>query len=224
MEGLNVDQQDDDGCTPLMRLLGTSIPNRKLAEALPLRESLCLALLNRKADPCVKDSKGWTALHHLMATRGELPEGRAYAKVEENIVNKLKARKADLNASDKEGVTVLMVTIAADNGLETKLQLDRVRCLIKNGANVEKRDKAQRSALIYAALGVRIVEQLVQGPTDTKQGYAQYGCADLLLDNGATLNKRAVVEGLAFPWIQEVMAPLLSRTVRPDRCFLCAFC
>ena len=37
--GLNVDQKDDDGCTPLMRLLGTNISSRKLKDALPLRHN-----------------------------------------------------------------------------------------------------------------------------------------------------------------------------------------
>jgi len=209
--GLNVDTADADGVTALMRLLGTSIPSRMIKSALPMRESLCIVLLNSKANPRIKDTEGRTALHHLMSTRGELPQGKTYAQVEENIVNKMIAKKADIDAVDNQMVTPVMLAIAVDNASETTLQVERVRCLLKNGASVNKQDNDQRTALVYAALGLKEEAGEMSGCKETHQ---HYQIVSLLLDAGASLNKRAVVSNLEFPWIREIDDVEMVRQLR----------
>jgi len=217
--GMSIDIRDEDGCTAMMRLLGTPISSRLVGAAVPIREALCTTLLNRKANPRLKDNHGRTALHHLASTRGCLPEGKAYADIEENIINKLKAKKADFNAGDDLGITPLMTVISVDNGCETDLQHQRVLALLKNGAQVDKADLTQRTALMYGALGFKVCyEDGSNEATLTRnQTYFQYLCVAALIDAGASLRKKAVVDGLEFPWIKEIDNVEMVRQLRMNK-------
>lgn len=208
--GVDPDHRDDEGCTPLMVLLGTSITSKMASHAIPVRLGLCKLLLRRGADPGAKDHDQRTALHHLASTRGSLPagDGYTYDNVEGTIIKELEGRKkSEFNGKDCHGMTPLMVAIAVDNKTESDLQMGRVRELVRvlmktdDAQALDKRDSGQRSALIYAALGLKVSDGRVTGRKETHQ---HYGIVRLLLDHGASLSLRAVVDGLEFPWMREV--------------------
>lgn len=103
---------------------------------------------------------------------------------------------ADVNATDKDGNTALI--LATTRGDEPTVQL-----LLEKGANVNARDKYNSTALIFAAINEHesIVRLLLEKGADVnargKDGYtalisaAQYGyksIIQLLLDKGADMN------------------------------------
>ena len=162
--GLRVDDENDEGQTPLMlaaqrphsgavsQLLkagGNSSVNKKdklgrtalmhavsLAGYIPQVPEAVSALLEAGADVNGADESGQTVL--MFATRGSPPQ----------VINKLLQDGARINAQDKQGLTALMYAIGCECG--TELELAKLSSLLAGGAAVSIKDNQGRTALMLA--------------------------------------------------------------------------
>ena len=150
--GVNVDERDGNGQTPLMLMISKDHSADVIA-----------FLLQNHADPNTSDKYGNTPLsmavgtgkadlvnllldHHadLEDSSGSTVLMYAVSSKETDMVKLLLDRHANFEAVDKDGQTPLIVAIQRENGDIVKLLLDR-------GANIEARNKAGQTPLAFAA-------------------------------------------------------------------------
>ena len=117
-QGANPNAKDEEGRTPLMS-----------AAVFSSDDDVMNNLLENGADVDAQDNEGWTALHYA-SQRGKF-----------KIVKFLVKQGANPNATDKHGVTPLMLAYTTTE--VTKFLLD-------HGANVNATDKGDRTALMSA--------------------------------------------------------------------------
>lgn len=113
-------------------------------ERLNLRRQLLEGLLQAGVDPNHYDSEGNTP---LMAFAALLPEEDDY-KVGPEILDRLIAAGAEVNARNRSGETALHIAVRCGRKLA-------MRTLVKRGANVHARDSAGRSMLEVADVKMR---------------------------------------------------------------------
>ncbi len=111
------------------------------------------------------------ALYAGSASAGDLDKGFARA-VAEGDIHKLRTligQGADVNATNKEGETALMVA-----SLEGRLEVAKL--LVEKGANVNAKDSVGANALHYAAMGgsLDVIKYLVKMGVDTR-AKTEYG-------------------------------------------------
>ncbi len=131
---------------PYMLQLEDSPNPLKQADFVSRQAGLVNYLLSQGADPAIKDQDGLTVFHY--ATRGfDNPQHCDYpAPIAEVLASQdLKAKKVDLDATDLQGRTVLMLAVyAKGSGL--------LKSLLEQGANPNLQDKAGNYALLNLVL------------------------------------------------------------------------
>ncbi len=137
--GERVNSVDEQGRTPLM---WAAYVNFKSAEEVAKNEEkrleATLLLLEKGADPNLKDKDGWTAL--TWAAWSGLP------KVSEELIN----RNTDVNAVDKKGNTALTVAAQRGNGAIVSLLLARsADKTAKNAEGLSALDLAEKGLKEY---------------------------------------------------------------------------
>lgn len=210
--GANVNYQDVEGTTPLLLAVTRGSTN------------LVPALLEAGADPCRKDAAGRTPLvealrrnqtnvfARLRGKAGPLCDpGRllvaAAARGDLRLVEECLALKADVNATDVDGVSALCLAKLAFHSEVTKVleraggkvlnesgillpnalltaasegNLGRVKQLIQKGVDVNEQSAGDRNPLCSALLNLEY---------DLGQTNRYAAVARLLIENGANLNK-----------------------------------
>lgn len=132
--GADLEGRDESGLTALMHVATTPIQGQHGYVQPPGDVYARTDVLIANADDLeVTDKQGRTALFHAVSSRGDTTR-----------ISRLLEAGADVNAADRQGVTVLMQGTGNQPG-------QVVSSLIKLGAKVEVRDSHGRSALMWAA-------------------------------------------------------------------------
>src|SRR3569623_2070423 len=101
-----------------------------LYAALENNIDLVRTLLEKCADPNIKDTNGNTALHFAALNNGD-----NYL-----LVELLLEYGADIDSQDKEGFTCLMYAVVTN-------KIEIVRCLSQNGADINRKNKSSGNVL-----------------------------------------------------------------------------
>lgn len=214
----DIASETSGGMTPLMKLCSTPLHSKVVADVLKVRLKIARLLLEHKAKVDETDDGGHTALHYLCTTRSTSLPGKQYSQIEEPLMKLLIDSKADIDReSDQHGFTPLMYAVMVDNGATDPLQLERVKCLIKYGAdvNIQAKGGGGTTALILAALKAKVSGYSAfddESPiTGTKTAPDLEVISFLARECKAELKTDAAVNigefRPSFPWVQDIEEP-----------------